>query len=79
MHWLYRPGSVRKLWIGFVVVLAATVIAGFVVDMHPHFAFESWPAFFAVFGFLACVALVFGSKLVGALLKRPDTYYDADR
>jgi MFS family permease len=76
MRWLYRPGSVRLLWIGFLIVLAATVAAGFAVDMHPHFAFESLPAFFALFGFGACVVLVFGSKLLGVLLKRPDTYYD---
>ena len=76
MHWLYRPENRRPIWIAFVIVLAVTVAAGVLVDMHPHFAFESWPAFFAVFGFLACVVLVFGAKLLGLLLKRPDTYYD---
>jgi hypothetical protein len=76
MRWIYRPGAVRRLWIGFAVVLALTVLAGFLADMHPHFAFESAPAFFALFGFGACVVLVFGSKLLGLLLKRPDTYYD---
>ena len=53
-----------------------TVAAGFLVDLHPHFAFESLPAFFALYGFVACVILVFGSKLLGLLLKRRDTYYD---
>lgn len=76
MSWLYRPGAVRRLWIGFVAVLAAAVAAGFVVDKHPHFAFESMPAFYALFGFGACVLLVIGSKLLGVLLGRPDTYYD---
>ena len=76
MHWLYRPENRRPIWTAFVVILALTVAAGFLVDMHPHFAFESWPAFFAIYGFLACVVLVFGAKLLGLLLKRPDTYYD---
>lgn len=76
MHWLYRPENRRPIWIAFAIVLAVTVAAGFLVDMHPHFAFESWPAFFAIYGFLACVVLVFGAKLLGVLLKRPDTYYD---
>lgn len=76
MHWLYRPENRRTLWIAFAIVLALTVIPGFIVDMHPHFPFESWPAFFAIYGFLACVVLVFGAKLLGVLLKRPDTYYD---
>ena len=76
MHWLYRPENRRPIWIAFAIVLLATVAAGFMVDMHPHFAFESWPAFFAIYGFLACVVLVFGAKLLGVFLKRPDTYYD---
>jgi hypothetical protein len=76
MHWLVRPKTIRWLWVAFVAVLAATVAAGFVVDMHPHFEVENWPAFFAIYGFLACVAMVVGSKLLGALLKREDTYYD---
>lgn len=76
MHWLYRPENRRPIWIAFAIVLLATVAAGFLVEMHPHFAFESWPAFFAIYGFLACVVLVFGAKLLGVLLKRPDTYYD---
>jgi cytochrome bd-type quinol oxidase subunit 2 len=76
MHWLYRPENRRPIWIAFAIVLLATVVAGFMVDMHPHFAFESWPAFFAIYGFLACVVLIFGAKLLGLLLRRPDTYYD---
>lgn len=75
-HWLVRPATIRGLWIAFIAVLAATVAAGFAVDMHPHFEVERWPAFFAVFGFLGCVAMVLGAKLLGFLLKRPDDYYD---
>jgi len=76
VHWLMRPRTIRALWVGFAAVLAATVAAGLAVDMHPHFAVERLPAFFALFGFGACVALVVFSKLLGALLKRDDTYYD---
>ena len=76
MHWLYRPEVRPRLWIAFIAVLAVTVAAGFAVDLHPHFDFERLPAFAAFFGFLACVALVFGSKLLGVMLKRRDDYYD---
>ena len=76
VHWLMRPRTIRALWLAFIAVLAATVAAGLAVDMHPHFAIERLPAFFAVFGFAACVALVVLSKLLGVLLKRGDTYYD---
>ena len=75
-HWLARPRTIRRLWAGFAIVLAGTVAASFAVDRHPHFAIERVPAFFALFGFGACVAMVLFSKLLGAFLKRGDTYYD---
>jgi hypothetical protein len=78
-HWLVRPGTVRKLWIAFVAVLALTVLAGFVVEMHPHFALEALPAFNAWYGFAACAALIFGAKGIGLVLKRRDDYYDEQR
>ncbi|MCB1906964.1 MAG: hypothetical protein KDH15_06310 [Rhodocyclaceae bacterium] len=76
MHWLVRPDSIRKLWIAFIAILALTVIAEFFVEAHPHFGVDALPAFNAWFGFIACVILVFGSKLLGMWLKRRDDYYD---
>jgi hypothetical protein len=74
-HWLVRPRTIRKLWIAFIAVLALTVLAGFVVEMHPHFALEAAAAFHAWYGFAACAALIFGAKAIGLLLKRGDDYY----
>lgn len=76
--WLYRPESIRLLWIIFAVILAGTVLAQFFVHMHPHFEAESWFAFNAVYGFVACVAMVLFAKLLGLVLKRPDDYYGPD-
>lgn len=78
LAWLYRPASIRVLWIVFAVILAATVVAQFFIHLHPHFEAESWFAFNAIFGFLSCVAMVVCAKLLGFLLKRPDDYYDPD-
>lgn len=75
-HWLVRPTTIRTLWAGAAVVLAAVVAVDLVVDHHPHFGIEGTIGFSAWFGFGACVALVLVAKAVGALLKRPDTYYD---
>lgn len=77
-HWLDKPRNVKNLWRGFIVVLALTVLAGFVVDLHPHFATEAWPGFYAAYGFLACLLMIVGAKALGLLLKRPDSYYAAD-
>lgn len=77
-HWLDDPDNVRKLWRGFLVVLVLTVAAGFVVDLHPHFEIEKWLGFNAAFGFLSCLLMIVVAKLIGFLLKRPDTYYARD-
>jgi len=75
-HWLVRPESIRKIWLGSIAVLVVLVLLDLVVEKHPHFEIEGSFGFGAWYGFAACVVLVFGSKAVGLLLKRPDTYYD---
>lgn len=75
-HWLTRAETIRKLWRLLVAVLAAVVLAGLLVPQEAHFDVERWFAFYASFGFVACVLLIVLAKALGALLKRPDTYYD---
>lgn len=75
-HWLTRPETIRRLWIVFIATLAATVIADFFVEHHATFWIDGTFGFGAWFGFLSCVVLIVGAKLLGIVLKRPDTYYD---
>ncbi len=75
-HWLDQPRNVKRLWRGFLGVLALTVLAQLVVQLHPHFAVESVFGFYAWFGFLACAAMIIVAKALALLLKRPDSYYD---
>ena len=75
-HWLVRAKTIRLLWIGFAVILALTVLAQLFVPVPDYFTVDGWFAFYAVFGFVTCVGMVVFAKLLGYLLKRPDTYYD---
>lgn len=77
-HWLDQPRNIRRLWRGFLVILALTVIAGFLVDLHPHFAVGGWPGFNAAYGFITCLLMIVGAKALGFLIKRPDNYYAKD-
>ncbi|MEO8132554.1 MAG: hypothetical protein ABI831_01050 [Betaproteobacteria bacterium] len=77
-HWLDEPRNMRRLWRGFLVVLALTVMAEFVIPLDNHFAIEALPGFNAAYGFLACAAMIVVAKFLGLLLKRPDRYYEAD-
>jgi hypothetical protein len=75
-HWLDSPRNVRLLWRGFLAVLAAAVLAEFAVALHPHFALEALFGFHAAYGLLACAAMIGVAKALGALLKRPERYYE---
>jgi hypothetical protein len=74
-HWLDEPHNVKRLWRGFLAVLALTVLAELLVSLHPQFGIESVFGFHAGFGFLACAAMIIVARALALLLKRPDTYY----
>jgi hypothetical protein len=85
------PKTIRKLWLGFYVVLGVLLLLdpkllellhilphspGHSPHHEPHFIVDGWPVFYAVYGFATCWLMVMVSKLViGKLLMRPDTYY----
>ena len=72
---LSRPGTIRALWIVFIVVLAFTLAAELFVHLHPRFRLERWFGFHAAWGFLSCVGMVLFANLLGVFLRRPDDYY----
>ncbi len=77
-HWLVRPETIRRLWIGGLFTLAGLVAVEAWVYTHGYFGIDGIFAFNAWFGFAACVAMIFISNGLGKLLKREDTYYDLD-
>jgi hypothetical protein len=76
-HWLTRPETIRRLWLVFAIVLALTVLSERLIAHEAHFEVEALFGFNAWFGFLACAGLIGIAKLLGALLKRPDAYYES--
>lgn len=77
-HWLYRPENIRKLWYWGIGILAASVLAQLVFEVHGHFGFDDWFGFNAVYGFLTCTGMVLFAKLLGFFVKRDDSYYQDD-
>jgi hypothetical protein len=74
--WLERARTIRALWVGFAVVLAAVVLAELFIDVHGAFGIDGTFGFNAWYGFASCIALILFAKILGALLKRRDRYYD---
>jgi hypothetical protein len=76
-HWLVRATTIRRLWIAFAVALVAVVLADLAIEHHPYFGLDGTFGFGAWFGFGSCVVMIVFAKALGAVLKRPDTYYDS--
>lgn len=78
-HWLVRPSSIRLLWWVFSVVLVVSVTAQLLFKVKGYFGIDGWLGFGAVYGFLACLAMVLVAKVLGWFLKRDNDYYQEDQ
>jgi hypothetical protein len=71
-----RPQVRRKLWILLWVVCGLMIIPDLFTHRHPHFGFDGFIGFYALFGFVACAVLILLAKLIGRVLKVREDYYD---
>jgi hypothetical protein len=62
----------------FYIALTVIVIVDFFVQRKDvYFAWEGIPGFYALFGFIACMVIIFIAKTVGhKLLMKKEEYYD---
>jgi hypothetical protein len=64
----------KSYWIALVALTALTVIGQFI---EHHYWWEAVPGFFAGFGFLGCLLIIFIAKaLVSRLVSKNPDYYD---
>ena len=73
----------KRTWIMvFIAVLILSFVADFLLNSgqgHGEFPWSHILGFFALFGFVGCVALIVISKLIGHYwLQRKEDYYDRD-
>jgi hypothetical protein len=71
-----NPRNVKRLLFGFYCALAALLIADWFIHKHAEFSWEEYPQFFAVYGFVSCVGLIFIAKLLRLFVKRDEDYYE---
>ena len=69
---------IKTCWTWFIISLIASFASGFFVHLHGEFGIDEQPWFYAIYGFIACLAIIIISKLLGPVLKRPENYYSSD-
>ena len=74
-----KPENIRIILRVFYVLCAVLVAADFVIHRHVYHPWENLPAFYAIFGFVACVVLVLIATQMRKVLMRDEDYYDDDR
>lgn len=75
-YWLDSKANVDKLVRGFYVICVLLFAIDFLISRHALFEIEHTFGFYAIFGFVACVALVLIAKVLRLLIMRPEDYYD---
>jgi|GEM_PF-699938 len=81
---MLADGAKRNLVIKALLTLCIVSLLmdiGFIVSpvitKHEHVKWESWPGFYAVFGFLSCITVVLTARfLVRPVVERKEDFYD---
>ncbi|MCP4020398.1 MAG: hypothetical protein GY729_01030 [Desulfobacteraceae bacterium] len=71
-----NPQNVKRLRFGFFIALAVVLVAELFVDMHGEFEVDHFFGFYAVYGFISYVLLIFVAKLLRKIIMRKEDYYD---
>ncbi len=75
-HLFDKPANVKRLFGIYYPCLVILLIVDLFITKHANFPWENWPEFYAVYGFVACVALVLAAKyILRPLVMRKEEYY----
>jgi hypothetical protein len=77
-HLFDNPRNVRLLVRGLVICCVILFGLDFVLHRHVEHPWESFPGFYAIYGFIACVILVLIARELRKLVMRDEDYYDRE-
>jgi len=75
-HVFDNPRNVKRVIYALVAICAAFLTLDFFVERHVDHPWEALIGFYALYGFVACVALVLIAKEMRKVLMRKEDYYD---
>lgn len=73
----YRPKTIQWILRVFYALCGVLVVTDFIIHRHIETSIEKIPAFYAIYGFIACVVLVLIANQMRKALMRDEHYYDA--
>ena len=76
VYFFDKPENIKRVLNIFYSLCVILVLADFVIHRHIGLVWENIPAFYAIYGFVACVALVVVAKLIRKVVMRKEDYYN---
>lgn len=70
-----KPRNVKITLYAFYASLVVLLLLDIFIHRHTYFSFEKEFGFFAVYGFISCVGLIFIAKIMRVFLKRNEDHY----
>ena len=71
-----NPRNVKRFLILFYCCLVLLLVIDPFIHKHGEFPWEDAPEFFAAYGFVSCVLLIFIARLLRRWVKRDEDYYE---
>lgn len=69
------PRNVQRFLIIFYGSLVVLLLVDPFIHKHGEFEWEGVPGFFAAYGFVSCVLLIFVARILRRFVKRDEDYY----
>ncbi len=76
IYFFDKPENIKRVLYVFYTLCVILVLADFIIHRHIGLVWENIPAFYAIYGFVACVALVVVAKLIRKVVMRKEDYYN---
>ncbi len=74
--WFDKRQNIVFFLRGFFLFLALLIVIDFFIPKHADFYWEEAPGFFAAFGYISCVGLIYLARIIRFFIKRGEDYYD---
>ena len=72
----YKKSVINFIVYALYTVCGALLLIDVFYHLHGHFSFEEWFGFYAFYGFIACLVIVFSAIGFRIIVKRDEDYYD---
>jgi hypothetical protein len=73
-----KPRNVNLVLYSLYISCGLLVLLDFIIHRHTYHKWEDLLGFYSIYGFLACTAIVLGSKALRNLVERSEDFYEAD-